>query len=128
MTKPKKMKKNKFGRKTPAETGADGDVVSSVRVRRPHRAKGELFGIITRILSGTHLEVICEDEKLRVARIPGKFRRRRWLRSGDLVVVEPWYGLDEDAKCDLIFRYRPNQVETLRKRGLLGAMEQFLEM
>jgi len=116
------MKKNKFGRKTPAESA-----FKQTRVRRPHRAKGELFGIIIRILSGTHLEVACEDEKTRVARIPGKFRRRRWLRSGDLVVVEPWYGLDEDEKCDLIFRYRPNQVETLKRRGLLGAMEQYLE-
>jgi len=115
------MKKNKFGRKTPAESA-----FKQTRVRRPHRAKGELFGIIIRILSGTHLEVACEDEKTRVARIPGKFRRRRWLRRGDLVVVEPWYGLDEDEKCDLIHRYRPNQVKTLKKRGLLGAIEQLL--
>ncbi len=121
LPKPKKKKKNKFGRKTPADSA-----IKEFRVRRPQRAKGEIFGIIIRILSGTHLEVVCEDEKVRVARIPGKFRRRRWLRRGDLVVVEPWYGLDEDEKCDLIHRYRPNQVKTLKKRGLLGAIEQFL--
>ncbi|MFX0198484.1 MAG: translation initiation factor IF-1A [Candidatus Hodarchaeota archaeon] len=121
MTKPRKYIKNKFGRKVPADS-----TMKPSRVRRPQQAKGEMFGIITRILSGTHLEVACEDEKIRVARIPGKFRRRRWLQRGDLVVVEPWYGLDEDEKCDLIHRYRPNQVENLKKRGLLGVMEQFL--
>ena len=86
-----------------------------------------MFGIITRILGGNHLEIMYEDEKLRITRIPGKFRRRRWLRTGDLVVVEPWYGLDEDKKGDLIYRYHPNQVRTLRNRGMLGDMEQFLE-
>ena len=86
-----------------------------------------MFGVLTRILGGNHLEVMCEDEKLRIARIPGKFRRRRWLRAGDLVIVEPWYGLDEDKKCDLIHRYHPNQVRTLRERDMLGPIEEFLE-
>ncbi|MFQ6122993.1 MAG: translation initiation factor eIF-1A [Candidatus Heimdallarchaeota archaeon] len=98
-----------------------------IRVRLPDRTKGELFGIITRIFGGNHLEVMCEDEKLRITRIPGRFRRRKWLRMGDVVLVEPWYGLDEDKKCDLIYRYSRNQVRFLQQRGMLGEIEQFLE-
>ncbi len=99
-----------------------------IRVRLPDSTKGELFGIITRIFGGNHLEVMCEDEKLRITRIPGRFRRRKWLRMGDVVLVEPWYGLDEDKKCDLIHRYTHNQVRFLQQRGMLGEIEQFLEL
>jgi len=123
LSKPKKMKKGKFGRKTPVPTGQPGHI----RVRRPYQARGEMYGVITRILGGNHLEVMYADEKLRITRIPGKFRRRRWLRAGDLVIVEPWYGLDEDKKGDLIYRYHPNQVRILQERGMLGAIEEFLE-
>ncbi len=123
LSKPKKMKKGKFGRKTPVSTGQPG----VIRVRRPYQARGEMFGVITRILGGNHLEVMYADEKLRITRIPGKFRRRRWLRAGDLVIVEPWYGLNEDKKGDLIYRYHPNQVRILQERGMLGAIEEFLE-
>jgi translation initiation factor 1A len=117
------MKKGKFGRKTPVPTGQPG----VIRVRRPYQARGEMYGVITRILGGNHLEVMYADEKLRITRIPGKFRRRRWLRAGDLVIVEPWYGLNEDKKGDLIYRYHPNQVRILQERGMLGAIEEFLE-
>ena len=123
MSKPKKIKKGKFGRKTPVSTGQPG----AIRVRRPYQARGEMFGVITRILGGNHLEVMYAEEKLRITRIPGKFRRRRWRRAGDLVVVEPWYGLNEDKKGDLIYRYHPNQVRILQERGMLGAIEEFLE-
>ena len=121
--KPKKKKKR--GRRTTRTTNPEGSTI--IRVRLPDRAKGELYGIITRILGGNHLEVMCEDEKLRITRIPGKFRRRRWLRMGDLVLVEPWYGLDEHKKCDLVLRYSRNQVRFLQERGMLGDIEQFLE-
>jgi len=124
LSKPKKKEKGKTRSTTTGATSGEPEVI---RVRLLNRATGEMFGIITRLLDGRHLEVICEDEKLRITRIPGKFRRRRWLRIGDVVVVEPWSGLDEDKKGDLIYRYHPNQVRFLQERGMLGDIEQFLD-
>lgn len=124
---PKKRGKPSKKRTTKRPSNPDG-TPEVIRVRLPDRSKGELFGIITRIFGGNHLQVMCEDEKLRITRIPGRFRRRKWLRMGDVVLVEPWYGLDEDKKCDLIFRYTRNQVRFLQQRSMLGEIEQFLEL
>ena len=80
-----------------------------------------------RLLGGNHIEVRCEDDRMRTARIPGKIRRRMWVRVGDLVIIEPWYGLQEDTKADLKYRYRKTEDRSLNKvkkcRGALEKLE-----
>lgn len=89
--------------------------------------EGQLFAIVVRLLGGNHIEVRCEDDKMRTARIPGKIRRRMWVRVGDLVIIEPWYGLQDDTKADLKYRYRKTEYRALSKvnkcRGALEKLE-----
>ena len=88
------------------------------KVTRARLPRGEeMIGIIEQRLGGNKMKVGCLDGKTRVCRVPGRLRRRLWLRPGDVVIIEPWE-LDKD-KGDIIFKYRQNQVEWLKAKGYL---------
>ena len=77
----------------------------------------ELIGVIEQRLGGNKMMVNCSDGKSRNCRVPGRLRRKLWLRPGDVVIIQPWE-LDKN-KGDVIFKYRPNQVAWLKKKGYL---------
>ncbi len=86
----------------------------------------EVFGILEQRLGGSRSKVRCLDGKTRVCRIPGRLKRRLWVRQGDIILVEPWeFGGDE--KGDIIFKYRPTQVKFLKRKGLLKSLDEFEE-
>jgi len=85
------------------------------RVKLP--GKNEVLGIIEQRLGGNKMLVACLDGKSRNCRVPGRLRRALWLRPADVVIIELWE-LDKD-KGDVIFKYRPNQVEWLKEKGYL---------
>ncbi|MFX0067244.1 MAG: translation initiation factor eIF-1A [Candidatus Hermodarchaeota archaeon] len=95
-----------------------------LRVRKP--AEGEIFAIVLKTLGDNRVRVQCADGRTRVARIKGVMRKRKWIRVGDAVLVEPWYGLDEERKADVKHRYRPNEKRVLESRGMLKELEDFL--
>jgi len=44
------------------------------------------------------------------------------MREGDIVLVQPWeFGGDE--KGDILYKYRPNQVRWLEKKGFLSNLD-----
>lgn len=86
------------------------------RVRIP-RGK-EVIGILESRLGGSRMRVKCFDGKVRICRIPGRLKRKLWVRPGDFLLIEPWE-LGGDGKGDVIFTYKPNQVEWLKKKGIL---------
>lgn len=88
-----------------------------VRTRLPDHKRGELFGIADSLQGGSRLKVNCEDGKSRMARIPGKLKRRMWIREGDLVIIRPWDFQNE--KCDVVFRYTKTQASYLSRRGMI---------
>ena len=92
------------------------EIVTRVRLPRGE----EVIGIIEQRLGGNKMLVSCLDGKTRNCRVPGRLKRELWLRPGDVVLIEPWE-LDKD-KGDVIFKYRPNQVEWLKEkaRGFMG--------
>ena len=67
------------------------------------------------------MKVRCMDGKMRICRIPGRLKRKLWVREGDILLIELWE-LGGDTKGDVIFKYRPIQVEVLRRKGLLKEM------
>jgi translation initiation factor 1A len=86
----------------------------------------QTFGIVQRRLGGSRMEVRCFDGKSRICRIPGRLKRRLWVREGDLIIVEPWeYSGDE--KGDVVYKYTKAQIEFLRRRGYLKKMDDFEE-
>jgi len=87
------------------------------RVRLPNRKTGEIFGIADALLGASHIKVNCADGKSRMARIPGKLRKRMWIREGDLVIVRPWDFQNE--KADVVWRYTKTQASYLSRKKLL---------
>lgn len=96
-------------------------------IRRVKLPKGnQVFGILDQRLGASRMRVRCLDGKTRVCRVPGRLKRRMWLREGDVVLVEPWE-LGGDERGDVIFKYRHVQVDWLRKRGYIKKLDEFEE-
>ncbi|MEM2535067.1 MAG: hypothetical protein QXD12_04600, partial [Candidatus Nezhaarchaeales archaeon] len=53
-------------------------------------------------------------------RIPGKLRKRLWFKEGDFVLVAPWDF--QPGRGDLLWRYTKDEVEELKRRGLVGSL------
>lgn len=96
---------------------ADG---SRIRVPLPKRKVNEMFAIADQMLGGRRVHAVCEDGETRLARIPGKMRRRQWVREGDLIVLQPWDF--QDSKADVKKRYTKTQALYLSRKGVLPAV------
>ena len=88
-----------------------------IRVPLPKRKVNEMFAIADQILGGRRVRAVCEDGESRLARIPGKMRRRQWVREGDLIVIQPWDFQDE--KANVCMRYTKTQSLYLSRKGVL---------
>ena len=88
-----------------------------IRLKLPNKNNNEMFAIADRLMGGSRINVVCADGKSRMARIPGRMKRKQRVRAGDLVIVKPWDIQDE--KADIIFRYRRTQAIVLSRRKLL---------
>ena len=94
------------------------------RVKLPRG--NQTLGVLDQRLGGSRCRVRCLDGKTRICRIPGRLKRSLWVRENDIVLVEPWeFGGDE--KGDIIFKYRKNQVDFLKRKGLLEKLDEFEE-
>ena len=72
------------------------------------------------------MDVACLDGKNRICRIPGRLKNKLWIREGDIVLVEPWE-FESDEKGDVIYKYRKNQIEWLKKRNFLDNLSEIEE-
>lgn len=88
-----------------------------IRLPLPKKHKHEMFAIADQLMGGSRINVICEDGRSRMARIPGKMKRRARVRQGDLLIIKPWDIQNE--KADITFRYSRTQAITLSRRKLL---------
>ena len=98
------------------ENPEDGST-SKIRVKMPNRKINEMFALADQILGGRRVSILCEDGETRLARIPGKMRRRQWVREGDLIIVWPWDF--QDSKADVKHRYTKTQAMYLSRKGVL---------
>jgi translation initiation factor 1A len=78
----------------------------------------DVLGIAIRMLGFDRVLVKCQDGHERLCRIRGKMKRRVWIRQGDIVLVSPW-DFQSDKRGDVIWRYKRNQAEWLRKKRYL---------
>ena len=96
-----------------------------IRVKLPNNGKskgelgykGEMLALAEEILGGRRVTVLCADGETRMARIPGKMRRRQWVREGDLIIVWPWDF--QDSKADVKHRYTKTQAMYLSRKQVL---------
>jgi len=88
------------------------------KIQRAKLPRGkEVIGIIEQRFGGNKMNVNCLNGKSRNCRVPGRLKRKLWLRPGDVVIIEPWE-LD-DSKGDVLFKYNKSQLMWLRKNNYL---------
>lgn len=85
------------------------------RVRTPRGR--EVLGVLEQRLGASRMRVRCFDGKMRLCRIPGRMKRKLWVRENDVVLVEPWE-IGGNEKGDIVFKYRQNEVAWLERKGL----------
>lgn len=87
-----------------------------IRVRMPER--GETICIVTSMLGGGRLEAKCEDGFTRICRIPGKIKKRIWIKPGNLVLIKPW-DIQKEERGDVVWLYSKAQEFWLKRKGFL---------
>ncbi|MFQ6009728.1 MAG: translation initiation factor eIF-1A [Candidatus Aenigmatarchaeota archaeon] len=84
--------------------------------------EGEVLGIVIEMLGASRIRVECSDGFTRICRIPGRMRRRLWVRMGDLVMVKPWK-VQSNERADIEWKYTRTQAQWLKKKGYLKNIE-----
>ncbi len=94
---------------------------ATFRVRLPNKKEFEVFAIAIQLLGANQIKAKCADGVERICRIPGKLRKKVWVRTNDLIVVKIWDF--QPSKGDVVWRYLPNQTDYLRRKGFLQGTE-----
>lgn len=86
------------------------------RIKIPKQ--GEILGLAIQMLGAGRIRVESEDGLTRICRIPGKLRKRVWIKLGDLVMIEPWK-VQSDERADIVWRYTRTQANWLKRKGYI---------
>ena len=86
----------------------------------------QTFGVVEQRLGASRMRIKCLDGKTRNCRIPGRLKRKLWVRESDLVIAEPWE-FSGDDKGDVIYKYSKAQVAFLKRKGYLKQLGEFEE-
>jgi translation initiation factor 1A len=103
----------------PSASAPSSEEEQVVRARLPRQ--GELIGVIVQRYGGNRMEVKSTDGKQRNCRVPGKYKRKLWLRPHDYVLITLWP--NDPEKGDIIFKYAGGMLTQLRKKGLLQGLD-----
>lgn len=92
-----------------------------IRVRIPR--SGQVLGEVEQLLGDRRMSVRCTDGHTRLCRIPGKIRRRIWIKEGNIVLAEPWE-VQTTERGDILWRYTNQQADWLERKGFLKGLEE----
>jgi translation initiation factor 1A len=87
------------------------------RLRLPKKSEGEMFAVATQLMGSDQLKAMCEDNVERMCRIPGKLRKRVWIKVGDILIIKIWDF--QPSRADVVWRFIGAQAEHLKKKGFL---------
>jgi len=87
------------------------------RVKLPNREELEQFAIVLQLMGTDQIKVLCEDGKERQVRIPGKLKKKVWIRENDIIIIRLWDF--QPIKGDVVWRYLGNQVSWLKRNNKL---------
>jgi translation initiation factor 1A len=96
------------------------------RKKPPLPHDDQVLGLLEKRLGGSRSDVRCVDGYTRNCRIPGRLKRKLWVREGDIVIVEPWDHQDQ-TRGDIVFKYRRQQADWLRDNGYLDDVQDLEE-
>ena len=83
------------------------------------KESGQEYGKVIAVLGDMRFTVECIDGNIRLCKCRGKFRKRVWIRQGDVVLVS--LREFQDKKGDIILKYTDSEVRDLRFYGELPA-------
>ena len=86
------------------------------KVKLPY--KDEQFAVVVEMSGGSRLRAMCEDGKIRMVRIGGRFKKRMWVRENDLILIKPW-PIQGESKADLVYRYLPTERKWVLSRDII---------
>ena|SRR3989304_2962110 len=91
--------------------------ISRIRIPR----QNERLCVVGSMVGGDRLKAKCDDGNERICRIPGKLRKRVWIRVGDLILVEPWV-VQSNERADIVFKYTSTQAGWLKRKGYVKGL------
>lgn len=77
----------------------------------------EVVGVVVKAEGASKFKVLCSDNRERMCAIPGRLKRRFWIKENDIVLVKPWV-VQGDEKGDIVYRYSLMDKESLKQRGI----------
>lgn len=77
---------------------------------------GEVVGVVVKASGASKFIVMCSDKNERTCAIPGRLKRRFWIKEGDIVLVKPW-PVQGNEKGDIIWRYSIMDKTLLKQKG-----------
>lgn len=101
--------------------GKLGDLQNQAPAKVRFPQDDEFIGLVEKRLGGSRMQIKAMDGRDILARVPGRAKKFLWIREGDIVLLKPWE-LDKD-KADLFYKYKPNEVNVLNKKGMLSNFE-----
>ncbi|QKR00506.1 translation initiation factor IF-1A [Metallosphaera tengchongensis] len=84
----------------------------------PKPQEGEVICVVKKMLGAEHIIVACLDGKERTARIPGRMRKKTWIKEGDVVLTAPWDF--QPNKADIIYRYMNDEIRKLIEEKIIS--------
>ena len=100
---------NKGGKKKKSKKGT-GEVLKRTLVFKDDMQE---YAVITKMLGDRRLTVMLPDQTETLAIIPGRFRKRCWMRVGDIIVVS--HRDFQDGKMDVCYKYNDDEVRQLAR-------------
>ena len=105
------MPKNTFGGNGAKKAK---NIVSNNRIQ--FKEDLEDYAIVTQLLGNNRIKIIClHDNSEKIGIIRGNMRKKIWISKDDIVLVS--LREFQDNKCDIIYKYEPDDVKLLVKYG-----------
>lgn len=74
------------------------------------------YAQINKAYGNGRFEANCFDGKIRLAHARGNLKKKKiFVKAGDVVIIS--LREFEDAKCDIIYVYKPKEIKELKKIG-----------
>ena len=123
---PRKIKKNpKGGKKHKQKASKDFRDNFNGRITYKDSKVGQEYAIVIQRLGGNRLlvkSIVNKNIKEVQAVIPGSFRKKVWMKDGDLILIQS--RSFNDSQYDVIHKYSESEEKELKKNG---ALEQLYE-
>ena len=123
---PRKIRKNpKGGKKHKQKASKDFRDNFNGRITYKDSKVGQEYAIVIQRLGGNRLlvkSIVNKNIKEVQAVIPGSFRKKVWMKDGDLILIQS--RSFNDSQYDVIHKYSESEEKELKKTG---ALEQLYE-